>query len=68
MFENRVLKKICGPEREEVNGDWRKLYNAGLHNLQVYSFQNIIRMIGLRMRLEGHVAHVGGKGMHTKFG
>ena len=31
MFENRVLRRIFGAEREEVTGDWRKLYRKGLH-------------------------------------
>jgi hypothetical protein len=36
MFEKRVLRRIFGPEREEITGDWRKLHNEELHNL--YSF------------------------------
>jgi hypothetical protein len=43
VFENRVLRKIFGPERDDVTGDWRKLHNEELHNL--YSLLNIIRMI-----------------------
>jgi hypothetical protein len=43
MFENRVLRSIFGPKRDEVTGDWRKLHNEELHNL--YSSPNIIRMI-----------------------
>jgi hypothetical protein len=43
VFENRVLRRIVGPKRDEVTGDWRKLHNEELHNL--YSPQNIIRMI-----------------------
>jgi hypothetical protein len=43
MFENRVVRRIFGPKREEVTGDWRKLHNEELHNL--YSSPNIIRMI-----------------------
>jgi hypothetical protein len=42
-FENRVLRKIFGPKRDEVTGGWRKLYNEELHNL--YSSPSIIRMI-----------------------
>jgi hypothetical protein len=42
-FENRVLRRIFGPKRDEMRGDWRKLHNEELHNL--YSSQNIIRMI-----------------------
>jgi hypothetical protein len=43
VFENRVLRRIFEPRREEVTGDWRKLHNEELHNL--YSSPNIIRMI-----------------------
>jgi hypothetical protein len=43
VFENRVLRRIFGPKRDEVTGDWRKLHNEELHNL--YFSPNIIRMI-----------------------
>jgi hypothetical protein len=43
VFENRVLRRIFGPKRDEVTGDWRKLHNEELHNL--YSPPNIITMI-----------------------
>jgi hypothetical protein len=46
VFENRVLRRIFGPKRDEVTGDWRKLHNEELHNL--YSPPNIIRMIKSR--------------------
>jgi hypothetical protein len=49
VFENRVLRRIFGPKRDEVTGGWRKLHNEKLHNL--YSLPNIIRMIkSMRMR------------------
>jgi hypothetical protein len=43
VFENRMLKRIFGPKRDEVTGDWRKLHNEELHNL--YSSQNVIKMM-----------------------
>jgi hypothetical protein len=43
VFENRVLRRISGPKRDEVTGCWRKLHNEELHNL--YSSPSIIRMI-----------------------
>jgi hypothetical protein len=58
VFENRVLRIIFGPRRDEVTGDWRKLHNEELHN--VYSSPNIIRMMkSRRMRWAGHVARMG---------
>jgi hypothetical protein len=56
MFENRMLRRIFEPQRDEVIGDWRKLHNEDLHNL--YSSPSIIRMIkSRRIRWAGHVAH-----------
>jgi hypothetical protein len=46
VFENRVLRRIFGPKRDEVTGDWRKLHNEELHNL--HSPSNIIRMMKSR--------------------
>jgi hypothetical protein len=43
VFENRVLRKIYGPKRDDVTGEWRKLHNEDLNNL--YSSPNIIRQI-----------------------
>jgi hypothetical protein len=61
VFENRVLRRIFGPKRDEVTGGWRKLHNEELHNL--YSSPNIIRMIkSRRMRSAEHVARMGDKG------
>jgi hypothetical protein len=58
MFEKRVLKRIFGPKRDEVMGEWRKLHNGELHNL--CSSPHIIRQIkSRRMRWAGHVARMG---------
>jgi hypothetical protein len=63
VFENRRLRKIFGPKREE-DGSWRKLHNDELHNL--YSSPNIVRVIkSRRMRWTGRVAHMGeGRGVY----
>jgi hypothetical protein len=55
VFENRVLRRICGPKRDEVMGGWRKLHNEELHNL--YYSPSIIRMIkSRRMRWAAYIA------------
>jgi hypothetical protein len=55
VFENRVLRRIFGPKRDEVTGRWRKLHNEELHKL--YYSPNIIRIMkSRRMRWAGHVA------------
>jgi hypothetical protein len=63
VFENRVLKRIFGPKREE-DGSWRKLHNDELHNL--CSSPKIGRVIrSRRMRWAGHVALMGeGRGVY----
>jgi hypothetical protein len=43
VFENRVLRRIFGPKRDEVTGEWRKLHNEDVHNL--YSSLDIIRQV-----------------------
>jgi hypothetical protein len=66
VFENRVLRRIFGPKREE-DGSWRKLHNDELHDL--YSSPNIVKMIkSRRMRWAGHVARMGeGRGVYRVF-
>ena len=58
VFENRVLRRILGPKRDEVTGEWRKLLNEELNDL--YSLPNIVWVIKLgKMRWAGHVARMG---------
>jgi hypothetical protein len=58
VFENRVLRKIFGPKRDEVTGEWRRLHNEELYDL--YTSPNIIWSIkSRRMRWAGHVACIG---------
>jgi len=58
VFENRVLRRICGPKRKEVTGEWRQLHNEELTDL--YSMPNIIQVTkSRRIRWVGHAAHMG---------
>jgi hypothetical protein len=61
---NRVFRRVFGPKRDEVTGEWRKLHNEELSDL--YSLPNIVRVVkSRRMRLTGLVARMGeGRGVH----
>jgi hypothetical protein len=57
VYENRMLRRIFGPKRGEVAGDWRRLHNEELHNIYA---STVIRVIKSRkMTWTGHVAHMG---------
>ena len=64
VFENRVLRRVFGPKRDEVTGEWRKLHNEEL--IDMYSLPNIVRVVkSRRMRWAGHVARMGqGRGVY----
>jgi hypothetical protein len=60
LFENRVLRRIFGPKRDEVMGEWRKLHHEELNDL--YSSPIIVRVLkSKRIRWAGHVARMGEK-------
>jgi hypothetical protein len=64
VFENRVLRRVFGPKRYEVTGEWRKLYNEELNDL--YSLPNIVWVVKSRqMRWAGQVTRMGeDRGVH----
>jgi hypothetical protein len=58
LFYNRVLRRVFGPRRDKVTGEWRKLHSEELNYL--YSSPNIVRVIkSRRMEWAGHVARMG---------
>ena len=58
VFENMVWRRIFGPRRDEVTGEWRRFYGDELNDL--YCSHNIVRVIkSRRMRWAGHVARMG---------
>jgi hypothetical protein len=66
VFENRVLRRIFGPKRDEVTGEWRKLHNEELHIL--YSSPDIIRQMKSRRMRWGDMWHAWeGRGVCTEF-
>jgi len=59
VFENKVLRRVFGPKRDEVTGEWRKLHNEELSDL--YSLPNIVWVVKSRiMSWAGHVVRMGG--------
>jgi hypothetical protein len=65
LFENRVLRKIFAPKRDEETGEWRKMLHGELHNL--YASSNIIRQIkSSKMRWAEHVARMGEGGKRVE--
>jgi hypothetical protein len=63
VFENRVLRRIFGPKKDEVTGEWRKLHSEELRD--VYSSIGIIRIIkSRRMKRAEHVARMGRRGVY----
>jgi hypothetical protein len=66
VFENRVLRRIFGPKRDEATGEWRKLLNEELRDL--YSSPSIIRIIkSRRMKWMGHVARYRRRGTRIDY-
>ena len=67
VFENRALRRIFGPKRDGVTGEWRKLHNEELNDL--YCSPNIVRVIkSRRMKWAGHIARTGREDVCTGFG
>ena len=62
VSENRMLRRIFGPKRNEVTGEWRKLHNEELYDL--FSSNSIVRVIKSRLKWEGHLASTCGRGVY----
>jgi hypothetical protein len=66
LYENRLLRRIFGPKRDEIVGGWKKLHNGGLRNL--YFSSNIMRMVkSMTMKWAGYVASMRKGRMHRGF-
>jgi hypothetical protein len=63
MFENSVMRRVFGPKRDEVTGEWRKLHNEEFS--EMHSLPNIVLVVkSIRIRWAGHVARMGeGRGV-----
>ena len=63
VFEKMMLRRIFGPRRDEVTGEWRRLHNEELNDL--YSSPNTVLVIkSSRMKWAGHVARMGEEGVY----
>jgi hypothetical protein len=63
VFENRVLRRVFGPKRDELTGEWRKSHNEELSDL--YTLPRFAQVVKSRRRWAGHVARMGeGRGAH----
>jgi hypothetical protein len=63
VLENSVLRRIFGPKRNEVTGEWRRLHNE--EHYALYSLSNILLIKSRRLRRAGHVARMGRAEVHT---
>jgi hypothetical protein len=66
VFENRVLRRVFGPKRDEVTGEWRKLHNEELNHL--YFLPNIVRVVQSRRMRCACGAYGGGERCAQGFG
>ena len=65
VFENRGLRRMFGPKRENLTGEWRQVHNAELNDM--YSSPNIVRVIKSRIRWARHIARMGRREAYTGF-
>jgi hypothetical protein len=64
VFENRVLRRTIGQNRDEVTGGWRKLHRR---SFITYTFAKCRIIKSRRMRWAGHIAQMGRRGMHVRY-